>query len=134
MITVHHLIVGRSLFTVWLLEELGLEYELELYERLPTRRAPDALKKIHPLGKSPVIVDDGRVIHESGAEMYPTHGSRYYWAIVARSDLSFPQARGNPAWGTLRHAKFHGPGIRGSGRSVPAQGESQDSSSWVMNR
>jgi len=67
MIVVHHLIIGRSLFTVWLLEELGLEYELEIYERLPTRRAPKSLKAIHPLGKSPVIVDDGRVIHESGA-------------------------------------------------------------------
>ena len=67
MITIHHLIVGRSLFTVWLLEELELEYELVPYERLPTRRAPAALKDVHPLGKSPVIVDDGLVIAESGA-------------------------------------------------------------------
>lgn len=67
MLVIHHLIVGRSLFTVWLIEELGLEYELELYHRLPTRRAPPELKKIHPLGKSPVIDDDGLVIAESGA-------------------------------------------------------------------
>ncbi len=67
MIVVHHLIIGRSLFTVWLLEEMGLDYELEIYQRLPTRRAPKSLKEIHPLGKSPVIVDDDRVIHESGA-------------------------------------------------------------------
>ncbi len=67
MITIHHLIVGRSLFTVWLLEELELTYELVAYERLPTRRAPDELKEIHPLGKSPVIVDDDVVIAESGA-------------------------------------------------------------------
>ena len=68
MIIVHHLVVGRSLFTVWLLEELGLEYRLEIYHRNPdTMRAPEALKKVHPLGKSPVIEDAGRVIAESGA-------------------------------------------------------------------
>ncbi len=67
LIVVHHLIVGRSVFTVWLLEELGLEYELETYRRLDTGRAPKSLKAIHPLGKSPVIVDQGRVIAESGA-------------------------------------------------------------------
>lgn len=68
MIVVHHLIVGRSLFTVWLLEELGLEYELVFYRRDPqTFRAPPELREVHPLGKSPVIVDDGTVIAESGA-------------------------------------------------------------------
>ncbi len=67
MIKVHHLIVGRSVFTVWLIEELGLDYELEIYERLDTGRAPATLRDAHPLGKSPVIEDDGRVIAESGA-------------------------------------------------------------------
>lgn len=68
MITLHHLRIGRSLFTVWQLEELGAEYELEIYTRdANTMRAPESLQRIHPLGKSPVIDDDGLVIAESGA-------------------------------------------------------------------
>ena len=68
MLTIHHLRIGRSIFTVWLLEELGLEYDLVEYLRNPeTMRAPPELKDIHPLGKSPVIVDDGMVLSESGA-------------------------------------------------------------------
>lgn len=68
MIVVHHLVVGRSVFTVWLLEELGLDYRLQIYHRDPrTMRAPAELKQAHPLGKSPVIDDAGVVIAESGA-------------------------------------------------------------------
>lgn len=67
MITVHHLRVGRPIFTLWLIEELGLDYELKLYDRNDMGRAPPELKAIHPLGKSPVIDDDGHVIAESGA-------------------------------------------------------------------
>ncbi|MEX0738031.1 MAG: glutathione S-transferase family protein [Pseudohongiella sp.] len=68
MITLHHLRIGRSIFTVWLLEELGVEYDLKVYHRDPkTMRALDDLKQIHPLGKSPVIEDNGLVISESGA-------------------------------------------------------------------
>lgn len=67
MIVLHHLVVGRSVFTAWLLEELGLDYELKIYHRLETRRAPAELRDIHPLGKSPVIEVDGQVIAESGA-------------------------------------------------------------------
>jgi glutathione S-transferase len=68
MITLHHLRIGRSIFTVWLLEELELEYTLKEYLRNPeTMRAPPELKQAHPLGKSPVIEDDGVVISESGA-------------------------------------------------------------------
>jgi len=68
MLTIHHLRIGRSIFTVWLLEELELEYELKEYYRNPeTNRAPPELKQIHPLGKSPVIDDDGLVLSESGA-------------------------------------------------------------------
>jgi glutathione S-transferase len=65
MITVHHLNFSRSNRVIWLLEELGLPYELVKYERDSNFRAPDALKKIHPLGKAPVIADDGLVIAES---------------------------------------------------------------------
>ena len=68
MIIVHHLENSRSQRILWLLEELGVAYELKLYKRdAKTRLAPPALKAIHPLGKSPVIVDDGEVIAESGA-------------------------------------------------------------------
>ena len=68
MILIHHLRVGRSIFTVWLLEELGLDYQLKEYHRHPeTRRAPPELGQAHPLGKSPVIEDDGLTVAESGA-------------------------------------------------------------------
>jgi glutathione S-transferase len=68
MLTIHHLRIGRSIFAVWLLEELELEYELKEYLRDPeTMRAPPELKEIYPLGKSPVIEDDGLVLSESGA-------------------------------------------------------------------
>lgn len=68
MIKVHHLQYSRSTRILWLLEELGLPYEMAFYERDPkTMRRPDALKAIHPLGKAPVIEEDGIVIAESGA-------------------------------------------------------------------
>jgi glutathione S-transferase len=68
MLTVHHLETSRSQRILWLLEELGVPYDLKVYKRDPASRlAPAELKKIHPLGKSPVIVDDGEVIAESGA-------------------------------------------------------------------
>jgi glutathione S-transferase len=68
MLRVHHLRVGRAIFTLWLIEELGLDYELITYDRTPkTRRAPPELRSVHPLGKSPLIEDDGMLLSESGA-------------------------------------------------------------------
>ncbi len=67
MIVMHHLRVGRAIFTTWLLEELGVEYELKLYDRTKQGRAPAELKAAHPLGKSPVIEDAGVTLAESGA-------------------------------------------------------------------
>jgi glutathione S-transferase len=68
MILVHHLNNSRSQRVLWLLEELGLEYEVKRYERDPkTMLAPASLKAIHPLGKSPVITDGGNTLAESGA-------------------------------------------------------------------
>ena len=64
---IHYLEDSRAHRILWLLEELGLDYEIELYRRGPDLRAPVALKQIHPLGKSPVLEDDGRIIAESGA-------------------------------------------------------------------
>lgn len=68
MITLHHLNKSRSKRIIWLLEELGQPYEIKSYQRdSNTFLAPAALKNIHPLGKSPVIEIDGKVIAESGA-------------------------------------------------------------------
>jgi len=68
MIVVHHLADSRSQRILWLLEELGLPYEVRRYERDPaTRLAPPELTAVHPLGKSPVITDGDRTVHESGA-------------------------------------------------------------------
>ncbi|MEX0871760.1 MAG: glutathione S-transferase [Aquisalimonadaceae bacterium] len=68
MITIHHLDNSRSQRVLWLMEELGLEYQVRHYRRDPeTMLAPDELKAVHPLGKSPVITDDDLTIAESGA-------------------------------------------------------------------
>lgn len=67
-VTVHHLNHSRSQRILWLLEELGAEYELVPYQRdAETNLAPAELKQVHPLGKSPVIEDGGLMISESGA-------------------------------------------------------------------
>ena len=67
MITVHHLNNSRSQRVLFLLEELGVAYEVVNYTRDAAGMAPDALRAVHPLGKAPVIVDDGLVLAESGA-------------------------------------------------------------------
>ena len=68
MITVHHLENSRSQRILWLLEELGLPYEVKRYERdKATMLAPPELRRIHPLGKAPVIEDGDHVVAETGA-------------------------------------------------------------------
>ena len=68
MIIVHHLENSRSQRILWLLEELGLPYEVRRYQRnKKTMLAPRELRRVHPLGKSPVIEDEGTVIAETGA-------------------------------------------------------------------
>jgi glutathione S-transferase len=92
MITVHHLNNSRSQRVLWLLEELGLPYEIKRYERdKKTNLAPPELKKVHPLGKSPVVEDQGRVFAETGSiveyiiethgngKLVPAKGSDDYW-------------------------------------------------------
>ena len=67
-ITVHHLDNSRSQRVLWLLEELGVPYEIKHYYRDPeTKLAPPELKLVHQLGKSPVVVDDGHTLAETGA-------------------------------------------------------------------
>lgn len=105
MITLHHLRIGRSIFTVWLLEEVGVDYQLEIYHRNPdTMRAPQELKIIHPLGKSPVIEDGELVLSESGAitsyilqkfdrenKFSPSVDSLEQWAVYMQW-LVYPEA------------------------------------------
>lgn len=68
MLILHHLNNSRSQRIIWLLEELGVEYEIKPYQRDPdTQRAPAELKAVHQLGKSPVLEDDGLIIAETGA-------------------------------------------------------------------
>ncbi len=68
MLIVHHLNNSRSQRVLWLLEELGLPYEIKRYQRDPkTMQAPPELKQVHPLGKSPVLTDAGATIAETGA-------------------------------------------------------------------
>jgi glutathione S-transferase len=78
MLIVHHLNNSRSQRVLWLLEELGLPYEVKRYARDPqTMLAPPELKAVHPLGKSPVVEDGSRVVAESGAiieYLVETHG------------------------------------------------------------
>jgi glutathione S-transferase len=108
MITVHHLNNSRSQRVLWLLEELGVPYEVKRYERdAKTMLAPASLRAVHPLGKSPVITDQGRTIAESGAiveylverygdgRLVPAAGSperlRYtYWLHYAEGSLMPP--------------------------------------------
>ena len=68
MITVHHLNNSRSQRILWLLEELGQEYEIRKYERdAETMRAPASLRAVHPLGKAPIVTDGDVTLAESGA-------------------------------------------------------------------
>ena len=105
MIILHHLENSRSHRILWLLEELGLPYEILNYRRDPqTSLAPPQLTAVHPLGKSPVITDGGRTLAESGAiieylvetygegRLVPPPGSdgrlRYrYWLHYAEGSL-----------------------------------------------
>ncbi len=79
MLIVHHLEQSRSQRIVWLLEDLKLPYELKLYKRNPaTMLAPPELRKVHPLGKAPILEDDGTILIESGAiidYLISRHGS-----------------------------------------------------------
>ena len=83
MIKVHHLNNSRSHRVLWLLEELGTPYEIVAYKRdAMTRLAPPELKKVHPLGKSPVITDGALTVAESGAiieYLTKTYGKGKFW-------------------------------------------------------
>jgi len=67
VITVYHLTISRSERVVWLMEELGLEYRMEVHPREGSGAAPEAMRAIHALGKAPIIRDGDTVLAESGA-------------------------------------------------------------------
>ncbi|KOO09010.1 glutathione S-transferase family protein [Vibrio hepatarius] len=108
MIKLHHLNQSRSKRIIWLLEELGLDYEVVAYQRdSVTFLAPPELKSVHPLGKSPVIEEEGTVITESGAiteyliekygadKLAPKRGTQEYteylqWLHFAESSAILP--------------------------------------------
>jgi glutathione S-transferase len=95
MIIVHHLENSRSQRVLWLLEELGLPYEVVRYERDPrTMRAPPALRKVHPLGKSPVIEDKGSPDRGPGQAESEAGQSRVIAETGAIVDYLVEQAEG----------------------------------------
>jgi glutathione S-transferase len=95
MITVHHLNNSRSQRVIWLLEELGVDYEVKCYERDPkTMLAPKSLLKVHPLGKSPVITDGDITVAESGAII------EY---LINRYDI---ESKLSPSNGTPTHLRY----------------------------
>ncbi|HET6431877.1 glutathione S-transferase [Dyella sp.] len=83
MITLHHLNNSRSQRILWLLEELGIPYQVTRYQRDPkTMLAPPELRAVHPLGKSPVITDGAQTVAESGA-IVEYLADRYGSALIA---------------------------------------------------
>jgi glutathione S-transferase len=95
MLTVHHLEKSRSHRVLWLLEELGLAYDIKVYERKPGKLvAPPELRSIHPLGKSPVITDsDASGAHFALAES----GAILEWLSETHSPGEFSVQPGEPA-------------------------------------
>jgi len=94
MIVVHHLNNSRSQRILWLLEELGLPYEIKRYKRdLQTMLAPTSLREVHPLGKSPVITDGELTLAESGA-------------IIEYLIERYGNGRLVPALGTSEHLRY----------------------------
>jgi glutathione S-transferase len=140
MITVHHLNNSRSQRVLWLLEELGVGYEVKHYQRDPeTMLAPPELLAVHPLGKSPVITDGTHTIAESGAiieylvdrygdgRLKPALGSperlRYtYWlhfrrglghaAIAVAADIQPDRGRSHAVFCQAGRARHHCQGQR----------------------
>ncbi|MBK8173540.1 MAG: glutathione S-transferase [Sandaracinaceae bacterium] len=94
MITLHHLERSRSQRVLWLLEELGIPYEIKIYARHPsTSRAPAELRAVHPLGKSPVITDGETTVAES--------------AVIIEYLLDkYGQGRLRPVAGTPEHQRY----------------------------
>ena len=130
MITVYHLSSSRSERIVWLMEELGLEYQLELFQREASGAAPAPMKAIHALGKAPIVRDGDTVLAESGAIVdyivhrhamgrlalppeHPAYARYLYWLHFAEGSLMslllialvlsrVPEATASPVTGRVR--------------------------------
>ncbi|ART80724.1 glutathione S-transferase [Oceanisphaera avium] len=108
MIQVHHLNHSRSQRILWLLEELALEYDvIKYYRDLDTELAPASLKKVHPLGKAPILVDDGVKLAESGvivdylAQRYgkkERHSSAHEADFCSAENLLLPEKESQAWW------------------------------------
>ena len=96
MIIVHHLNNSRSQRILWMLEELGLDYEIKPYMREPSMMAPASLRAVHPLGKSPGISDGDKTLAESGAILE--------YLSLTYGGGRFTPAAGTPEW--LRYTYF----------------------------
>jgi hypothetical protein len=81
MLTVHHLNNSRSQRVLWLLEELGVDYDIVRYQRQGDMRAPRELRAIHPLGKSPVLTDDGKYDRGVRRDCRIPHRHLRQWAL-----------------------------------------------------
>ena len=94
MLTLHHLNNSRSQRILWLLEELGVEYKIEFYQRdSQTNLAPDSLRAVHPLGRSPVLTTPHGAIAESGAiveYLVRNHATASFWLHFAEGSLMPP--------------------------------------------
>jgi glutathione S-transferase len=103
MLTVHHLNNSRSQRVLWLLEELGVPYEVRRYERDPqTMLAPPELRSVHPLGKSPVVSEDGMVLAETGAIVE--------YILDRHGQGRLQPAKDGPYWWPCRHWMHHAEG------------------------
>ena len=103
MITLHHLNNSRSQRVLWLLEELDVDYDIKHYSRDPkTRRAPPALKAVHPLGRAPVIEHDDNIIAETGAIIE--------YIIRVRGNGKFKPEIGTPEYNNYIHFLHYGEG------------------------
>jgi glutathione S-transferase len=91
MLTLYHLKNSRSERILWLLEELGLDYAIERFDRDPTFRAPAAMREVHGLGKSPILRDGDELIAESGAIVD--------YLVTRHGGGRLAPRHGDPAWG-----------------------------------
>jgi len=130
-ITVHHLDNSRSQRILWLLEELGLEYEIVFHKRHPIGFAPPELKEAHPLGKAPAVDLDGLVVAESGAvvelitqrygggRLMPDPASADYARYIEL--LHYAEGSAAPPLGMLLFSKIFGIDNAGYSAYVAAQ-------------
>ena len=103
MLTIHHLNSSRSQRVLWLLEELGVPYEIRRYERdAATMLAPGTLRAVHPLGKAPVLTEEGMVVAETGAIVE--------YILERHGGGRLLPARASADWWRFRHWMHHAEG------------------------